>query len=642
MRRRFGVRELSIALSATMLFGAPALGSGPSQKELGPPVQRTSSVRPQRGHVLKPFAGRPASASSAEPVTDNFEILGHVRLGGKTSDADVWLERHGANVGKYAYVGTWSIPCTGRGVKIVNVNRPKRPKLVAVAAVGSDRVSHEDPVVVEIGNRHILGVGIQGCAQGGRGGLALFDVTNPKNPRKLSFFPTGSNGVHELDMVMRPDGRALALLAVPFGEVSGTADLQILDVTRPRNPTKLSDWGIILDSTLPIPSTTNPSTPMPEVTTCCQGMGDFADFFFHSVRAADQGNILYASHWDAGVIKFDISDPTAPRVIGRTTYPFDADGDAHSMTPYDVGGTRYILQNDEDFQPLSPAHITTSVTGSKVYAALEEPWMPAPLTTVGTVSGLLHDAGEGCDVTDYEGADGDVVLIDALMPLAEQTPPCGLGRQILLAARAGAAAVVINLVGSDRPPGFYQPGPRNLKRIRAEADDLPVLAIGAIDGLAHDLRTEGAGAPITVTLEPQTPSWGFLRIFNESTGHDEDGDGVVEYEQVGSFSGLPHVTGEYPAEPGFWSIHNTEVWGDRAYSSWYSHGIVALDLSDPTAPAMVGQFVPPARGRDIGLPPTVTSVWGVAIDRTSGLIYASDERSGLWIVRPTGPAAPTE
>jgi hypothetical protein len=115
----------------------------------------------------------------------------------------------------------------------------------------------------------------------------------------------------------------------------------------------------------------------------------------------------------------------------------------------------------------------------------------------------------------------------------------------------------------------------------------------------------------------------------------------VECEQVGSFSDLPHVTGEYPAEPGFWSIHNTEVWRDRAYSSWYSHGIVALDLSDPTTPVRVGQFVPPARGRDIGLPPTVTSVWGVALDRASGLIYASDERSGLWIVKPVGPAAPS-
>ena len=74
-----------------------------------------------------------------------------------------------------------------------------------------------------------------------------------------------------------------------------------------------------------------------------------------------------------------------------------------------------------------------------------------------------------------------------------------------------------------------------------------------------------------------------------------------------------------------WSIHNTEVLGDRAYSSWYSHGIVAIDMSDPTSPKLVGQFAAPH---------AVT--WGVAIDPETGLVYASDIAGGLWIVRPTG------
>jgi len=33
-------------------------------------------------------------------------------------------------------------------------------------------------------------------------------------------------------------------------------------------------------------------------------------------------------------------------------------------------------------------------------------------------------------------------------------------------------------------------------------------------------------------------------------------------------------------------------------------------------------------------------VWGVAIDPETGVIYASDMASGLWIVRPTGQARP--
>jgi hypothetical protein len=81
---------------------------------------------------------------------------------------------------------------------------------------------------------------------------------------------------------------------------------------------------------------------------------------------------------------------------------------------------------------------------------------------------------------------------------------------------------------------------------------------------------------------------------------------------------------------------------DRAYSSWYSNGIVAIDVSDPTQPQRVGQFVPDTSRRhanSLGVGPA--EVWGVAIDPETRIVYASDMRTGLWIVQPTGPAAPS-
>ena len=114
-------------------------------------------------------------------------------------------------------------------------------------------------------------------------------------------------------------------------------------------------------------------------------------------------------------------------------------------------------------------------------------------------------------------------------------------------------------------------------------------------------------------------------------------------EEVTKFDDLRYVH-DLEGPIGFWSIHNTEVRGDRAYSAWYSHGIVALDLSPlaaatPGNPVMVGQFVPEA---DVPpstefLPPGVPIVWGV-FTGASGLVYVSDIASGLWIVDPTGPA----
>jgi hypothetical protein len=137
-----------------------------------------------------------------------------------------------------------------------------------------------------------------------------------------------------------------------------------------------------------------------------------------------------------------------------------------------------------------------------------------------------------------------------------------------------------------------------------------------------------------MNLEPSTPGWGFLRVFREDAGEN--------WEEVGRFEGPavnPDGSPDFPR--GSWSIHNTEVLGDRAYVSWYSAGIIALDVSDPTHPEQVGQFVPKTSKRHANsLGPGPAEVWGVAIDPDTGLIYASDMRTGLWIVRPIGDAEP--
>ena len=190
-----------------------------------------------------------------------------------------------------------------------------------------------------------------------------------------------------------------------------------------------------------------------------------------------------------------------------------------------------------------------------------------------------------------------------------------------------------NFRGQARPFQFFF----NLPRRPDQLAGMPGVVVADIDGVADAIRAEPG--PATVTLTPQTPSWGYLRVFSEASGRDADGDGVVEFDQVGTFSDLRHVVGKYPPpRNGTWTIHNTEVLGDRAYSSWYTHGIVALDMRDPTAPTKVGQFVPPTDDERFRGP---AEVWGVAVDRDRGLVYASDMQTGLWVIKPTGPAAPS-
>ena len=620
MKRRV-LSRLALSIVLLMALSSPVVADDPLDDRL------------DLHHRSKEQASQPGPRSPL--ITDNFRVLGHEGLGNREPAGDVFFYDHGASVGKFAYVGTWSGECTGSGVRIVDVNRPTHPRRVATAGRPNGS-SYEDAVVMRIGNRDVLGVGLQICAEGGLDGLALFDVTNPRRPLQLSFLPTPS-GVHELDMVVRPDGKALAVLATPFTEFSDTyfgtdfgGEFRVVDITDPTNPTPVADWGIIADSDLLIQGGNDP------VSSSFQGLpGFFAAHYAHSVRTADDGMTAYVSYWDGGILKFDITNPSNPVLLGRTIYPAGSSGDGHSMTPYEVGGTRYILQNDEDFQSLPDVLATSSATGSETFESFQMPYAPSLLTTEGQqVSGAIHDAGDGCQRSDYRGARGKIVLADTVDPFYVDiidgwAVPCTIDRQMVFAARAGADVFLSNLVSPDDQFVFGGEGAADVARINPSMD---IIQVADIDEFADRLRAAGAG--VTVTLTAQAPSWGYLRIFEESASSD--------WQQVGTFTGAPHAFGEYPTPPGSWSIHNTEVLGDRAYSSWYSNGIVALDLSDPTAPTMVGQFVPPSRSQfDNVLGPGPAEVWGVAIDPETGYIYASDMRSGLWIVDPTGPAEPT-
>ncbi len=650
---RMRVREQALSVLAAMFTAtvimatAVSAGSSPGHHRQTRFRAHQRSVTTNRPASLDRFTRQRTTLPAADTQANNFRVLGHLPAGGPTPHADVAFYDHGGDVGKYAYVGTWGFPCSGVGVKIINVNDPAAPS-IAARTVTTKGVSHEDVVVQRIGDRDVLAIGIQECGQDGKNGLKLVDVTDPSQPRRIKFFET-TQGVHELDIVRRPDGQVLALLATPFVEFVNTyfgtnngGEVRIVDISDPANPIELSSWGAIADSSIEVFGGND------ELTSSFQGLGYFGAHYAHSVRAADDGEKAYVSYWDGGVIKLDISDPADPQILGRTSYDESDDGDAHSMYPLDVSGKRYILQNDEDFNPLAPTIVTSSATGETRYSGIEIPWAPTLLSQrAGVLTGLVHNARNGCTASAYNGARGKVALANTVDPFYKDviegwTVPCPIGEQIVLAGKAGAKALLFNFVSPD--DSFDYGPPRNEalhQAVKKHAQGMPVLMISEIDEAADEIRAALASGTVKVTMRAGVPSWGYLRIYAEDTARDTNGDGVDEYKQVGRFAELPHVRGERRTPPGHWSIHNTEVNGERAYSSWYSHGIVAIDLSDPKQPSLAGQFVPAASARfELVFGPPGAEVWGVAIDPSTGLIYASDMRSGLWIVRPTGDAAP--
>jgi hypothetical protein len=597
-------------------FAVAALALAASAPAMSPPTDPNTA--PEK-HAAALRAGAQAQPSQPTPlVARNFEVLGHHDLGSLDENGDVWVH------GNFAYVGTWGDPCTGRGVKIIDVSDLRAPRFIGTLAARPG-TSAEDMVVRHVETASftgdLLATGIQRCGDDPaldeqEFGVEFWDVTDPTHPVKLAELGIahGEGGVHELDLFQRGD-HVYALLAVPFAEwfdpVPG-GDFRIVDATNPRAPVQVGEWGAGAHGLSPGPFF---------------GQGSFGASYAHSARASADGTKAYVSYWDLGVLTLNIRDVTNPRLVSRTRYKPTDDGDAHSVTEYRGKRGLFLLQNDEDLDPRSPARIlfrhrsgigTESPGGAPL-------WLERGHRVTARV---VRAANQGCEASDYPAnTEGKIVVVRTPVPFfdpgfdpaEDEVPLCDQAAQDEAAAAAGAVAVVHDFIAEATSPQWFD--------FAEPAVDIPVLFT--------DHRTaRGMVRAGRATLKATRPSWGFLRIFDAETGR-----------QVAKFDRLPNVRA-LPAPPGAWTIHNTEVVDRRAYSSWYSHGIVALGLAPLDRPGigdprLVGQFVPPgAPSQSPQIPSDVANVWGVAIRPSDNVIFASDMNSGLWIVKPVGRAAP--
>jgi len=125
--------------------------------------------------------------------------------------------------------------------------------------------------------------------------------------------------------------------------------------------------------------------------------------------------------------------------------------------------------------------------------------------------------------------------------------------------------------------------------------------------------------------------FGYMRVWDISD--------PTHVQQIGSYK-TPRSLGTDDQGAGDFVIHNNFLVGTTLYESWYSDGVRVVDVSDPKNPKEVAYFVPPATQQPVkpsqrSVLTNTTQVWGVVADPASGLVYASDMNSGLWILRRT-------
>jgi hypothetical protein len=232
--------------------------------------------------------------------------------------------------GGVAYIGHMRSP---HGTSIVDVRDPRNPKLLSQLQMPPGTHSHKVRVHggVMIINREINNNDPNPPLQDYRGGLGIYDVSNPSAPRLISNWETAGQGVHRFDS----DGRYVYISPTVEGYVGNI--VMILDLKDPKRPAEVGRWW------MPGQWTAGGEEPKWERT---------AHRCHHPLRF---GNRLYTSYWQGGFVILDIEDMTKPKLVSGLdwTPPFDCPTHTALPMPFDIRGRRYLVVADEDvYRPL--------------------------------------------------------------------------------------------------------------------------------------------------------------------------------------------------------------------------------------------------------------------------------------------------
>jgi hypothetical protein len=550
---------------------------------------------------LAPPSGPPArSPAPVRPA--RLALVGALRLpsAGQDGHADV------AVAGDVAFVGTWTGPCPGTGVDVVDISDPAAPVRVG-ATPAHPNTSMEMMRALRIGQREVLAIGLQDCrkpgAPAGRAGLELVDVTDPHEPAELSFLDVDAFGprvvgVHELDVVTTPSGRSLALLAAPTLEAAtagadgrgGRGDLLIVDISDPVRPSLVGSWGVLGEPALGLAAYQ------------AARRGSDARTLLHSVHARADGRVAYLSYWDVGVVLLDISDPSRPRYLGRTSFGPSDEGNAHSVAEARSGTV--IAEADEVLEPVE-LRLTSAALPAPVLAATAT--FAQQLRGGASLSAPVVSVGRGCPGDAYAGdPSGALALVER--------GACRIDQKVARAQQAGAAGVVVFDEAANPDDLGPVSGDRTVTLPGGATVTVTIPAVVVRRDVGLRLRDAGGEATVAVGYG----GWGDLRLW--------DVRDPAHPVQVGRFATEEAHDAAAPAD-GLWSVHNPVISGSTLFASWYSAGVRVVDISTPSAPREVAAWAGEGRPSDA---PAV-DVWGVAV--RDDLVLASDRGYGLYVLR---------
>ncbi len=572
--------------------------------------------------------------------------------------------------GNTAYLANWGEPdCAGpetggqgspdAGAYVVDISDietdPDSAELIGFIPSHQDTRPGEGMQVVEITTSRfsgdILVMNNEQCGKNGKGGVSLWDVTDPANPRKLSEHfgdrDPGDRDANEIHSAFAWDAGDKAYVVLTDNEEF--PDVDIFDITNPHRPRLVAEYDL-----------NDFGVNQPEL--------GLTESFLHDmvVKEIDGRFIMLLSYWDGGYVLLDVTDPANAVFLGDTDFPavdpelleslgvsLTPEGNAH-QAEFTIDN-EFFIGTDEDFAPYrtDPLRITTGPFAGEYPSAIVSGGLPPAVLDDLTLSGPVVYGGYGCpdsaavpgpeDIPGYLDMleEGDeTILVLQRGPVGDPSAPeeaCFPGEKAHQAELAGWDAVL-----------FVQ---RHI-----EPDDPFCGSGGFVDAIVAVCTTHEAFHAL-FNLEPLDPAeWAYPENLTIGTigerievGSTFDGWGYVHLYDAETLEELDTYAIPEAHDPNFafgfgdLSVHEVAVDPQDpslAYLSYYSGGLRAVqiqcpagtpyDPNDATVDKSTCELV------EVGsyLDPEGNDFWGVeTFVGSDGMTYilGSDRDSGLWI-----------
>lgn len=589
----------------------------------------------------------------------DLEFVGKVNVT-DTNDlvADVAVDPHG----DFAYLANWGEPdCAANsesgginspdaGAWVIDIRDPKSPRQVGFIPHSQDSRPGEGMQVIRLTTKgfdgDVLVMNNEQCGKNGKGGVSLFDVTNPLKPFKLSqhFGDPGQADTNDIHSAWAWDAgdKAYVVMTDNFE----ATDVDILDITNPKRPRLIADLDLNAMSRgfgSPI--------DQPEL--------GLSESLLHDMVVKKIGDrfIMLLSYWDGGYVQLDVTNPASPTFIGDTDFtnpdpellestgialPPEGNGHQAEFTADD----RFFIGTDEDFSPYRS--IFTIDTGPRAgeYPAGEFAWtVPIVTRPDKQINGPTVYGGYGCPDDRAEVPDASTLTVAAgeekilvlqrgpvQDPSHSQHGACFFSEKVETAQLKGYDAVIIpnHHVGAQAgaaPDAAFCGGQGHIFEIKIHAVCIGHRAFHLLfnDEPSFEVPYAGSEPAIgtlgeRVTFRAVFDGWGYVHLYDRTTRSELDTYAIDEAHQESKAFGFGDLTVHEVA------THPSNA--RRAYLSYYSGGIRALEITG-TGPdwelVEVGGYLDPA-GNDF---------WGVETFVRDGKTYVlgSDRDSGLWIFR---------